>query len=74
MMSMTNIVAIDVETLRIDGGCFLEKEFTVNQVDYVYSPLTRDTKDILWIDDRVLIMTYKSLATGYLKHHILDTT
>ena len=23
------------------------------------------------MDDRVLIMTYKSLAAGYLKHHIL---
>ena len=34
---------------------------TVNQVDYccgcVCGPLTWDTKDILWIDYRVLIMT-----------------
>ena len=28
----------------------------------------------LVIDDRVLIMTYESLVTGYLKQHILDTT
>ena len=27
MMSMANLVAIDVETLRIDNGCSLEKEF-----------------------------------------------
>ena len=26
------------------------------------------------MDDHVLIMTYESLATGYLKRHILDTT
>ena len=25
-------------------------------------------------DDRVLIMTYESLATGYVKRDILDTT
>ena len=28
MMSMVDLVAIDVETLRIDNGCSLEKEFT----------------------------------------------
>ena len=28
MMSMTDPIAIGVETLRIDSGCFLEKEFT----------------------------------------------
>ena len=28
MMSMDNHVAIDVETLRIDSECSLEKEFT----------------------------------------------
>ena len=28
MMSMADPVAIDVETLRIDSGCSLEKEFT----------------------------------------------
>ena len=37
---------------------------TVNQVDSchgcVYDPLTWDIKDILWMDDRVLIMTYES--------------
>ena len=26
-MSMTNLVAIDLETLRIDGGCSLDQEF-----------------------------------------------
>ena len=51
---------------------------TVNQVDSchdcVCGPLTGDAKDILWMDDLVLIMTYESLVTGYLKCHILDTT
>ena len=28
MMSMADPIAIDVETLRIDSGCSLEKEFT----------------------------------------------
>ena len=28
MMSMGNLIAIGVETLRIDNGCSLEKEFT----------------------------------------------
>ena len=28
MMSMTDPIAIDVETLMIDSGCSLEKEFT----------------------------------------------
>ena len=28
MMSMTDTIAIGVETLRIDSGCSLEKEFT----------------------------------------------
>ena len=92
MMSMADPIAIGVETLRIDSGCSLEKEFTelirmnplmvlyltVNQVDSchgcVSDLLTRDTKDILWMDDHVLIMTYESLVTGYLKRHILDTT
>ena len=50
----------------------------VNQVDSYYNcvcgPLTRDTKDILWSDDCVLIMTYKSLAMGFPKLHILDMT
>ena len=92
MMSMVDPIAMSVETLRINSGCSLEKEFTeliymnplmvlyltVNQVDSCHGcicgPLTRDTKDILWMDDRVLIMTYESLATRYLKRHILDTT
>ena len=51
---------------------------SVNQVDschgYLCGRLTWDTKDILWMDDRVLIMTHEFLVTGYLKHHILDTT
>ena len=51
---------------------------TVNHVDSCHGcvccPLIGDTKDVLWMDDRVLIMTYESLATGYLKCHILDTT
>ena len=92
MMSMADPIGNGVETLRIDSGCSLEKEFTelirinpwmilyltVNQVylchGFVCGPLTWDTKDILWMDDRVLIMTYESLASGYLKRHILDTT
>ena len=28
MMSMTNLVVIGMETVRIDSGCSLEKEFT----------------------------------------------
>ena len=51
---------------------------TVNQLDschgYICGPSTRDTKDILWMDDRVLIINYESLATRYLKHHMLCTT
>ena len=87
-MSMVDAVTIGVEILRIDSGCYLEKEFIklicispwmilyliVNHVDSycgcVCSPLTWDTKDLLWIDDRALIMTYKSLAMGSLKCHI----
>ena len=42
--------------------------------DCLRDPLTWDTKDILWTDDHVLIMTYKSLALGFLKRHRLDTT
>ena len=41
---------------------------TVNQVYSCHGCarglLTRDTKDILWMDDRVLTMTYESIATG----------
>ena len=51
---------------------------TVNQVNLchgcVCGSLTRDIKDILWMDDCVLIMTYESLAMGYLKRDILDIT
>ena len=43
---------------------------TINQVDSchgcVCGLLTWDTKEILWMDDHVLIMTYKSPVTGYL--------
>ena len=49
-----------------------------NQIDlchgYVFGSLTRDTKDILWMDDCVLIITYESLATKSLKYHKLDMT
>ena len=92
MMNMADPIDIGVETLKIDSGYSLEKEFTqlirmnpsmvlyltINQVDSchgcVCGPLTWDTRDILWMDDRVLIMTYKSLVTRCLKRHILDTT
>ena len=53
----------------------------IPNVNQVYSchggvcgPLIWDTKDILWMDDHTLIMTYESLATGYLKRRIWDTT
>ena len=50
----------------------------VNQVDSchgcVCGILNWDTKDILWMNDRVLTVTYKSLAIGSLKHHRLHTT
>ena len=91
-MSMTDHVAIGVETLRRDSKCYLDKEFTklicmnawmvlyltVNWVDSCHGcvcvHLTRDTKDILGMNDRVLITTYESLAMGFLKCHILNTT
>ena len=75
MMSMGDLVAINVETLMIDRGCSLEKEFIelirMNPWMILYlissqvnscqscacSPLTWDTKDILWMDVYVLIMT-----------------
>ena len=89
---MVDPVAISVETLRIDSGYYLEKEFaelicmnpwivlylTLNQVDSchgcVCDALTWDAKDISWMKDCVLIMIYISLAMGYLKCHILDTS
>ena len=89
MMSMLDLVAIGVETLRIYSGCSLEKEFIelirmnplnpllsirLIQVTVVSGPLTRDTKDVLWMDGCVLLMTYESLALGSLNHYILDTT
>ena len=65
-----------IELIRMNPWMVLY--LTVNQVDSchgcVCGPLTWDTKDILWMDDRVLIMTYEALATGSLKCHILDTT
>ena len=64
------------ESIRMNPWMVLY--LTVNQVDSchgcVCGPLTWDTKDILWMNDRVLIMTYESLDTGYLKRHILDMT
>ena len=63
MMSMTDPIAIGVETLRIDRGCSLEKEFTVlirmnplmllyltvNQVDSCHSCvcLTRRNREVV---------------------------
>ena len=48
----------------------------ISQVDSCYScicgPLNLDTKDIVWMDGRVLIITYESLVMVSLKHHILD--
>ena len=50
--------------------------FTINNVDsshgFICSHWTLDTKDILYMDDYVLILTNKSLATGSQKLHILD--
>ena len=49
-----------------------------NQVDLchdcVCGPLIGDTKDILWMDDRVLIIIYEYLAMRSLKRYMLDTT
>ena len=54
----------------------MELFLIINQLDScldcVYDPLTRDTKDILGMDDCVLIITHESLAKGFLKCHILD--
>ena len=50
---------------------------TFNQVDSCHGcicdPLTWDTKDILWMDDRILIMTYESLVTRYLGYDMKST-
>ena len=35
--------------------------------------LTSNAKYILWMDDHSLILTYESLATGYLKCYTLNT-
>ena len=37
MMSMSDPIAIDVKTLRIDSGCSLEKYFT--KLIYIYESL-----------------------------------
>ena len=50
----------------------------INQVDSCQScvcgHLTCDTKNILVIDDHVLIMTYDSLVMGSPRHQISDMT
>ena len=47
---------------------------TINQVDSchgcVRGTLMRDTKDTLWMNDHVLILTFESLGVGSLKRHI----
>ena len=64
------------ELIHINPGMILY--LTINQVDScqncVYDLLTWDTKYTFWMDDRVLIMTYKSLATISLKCHTLVTS
>ena len=42
--------------------------------DCVCGSLTWDTKDIFWMVDRVLIITYKTLDIGSLKFYTLDMT
>ena len=50
---------------------------TINEVDSCYGsvcgPLTWETKDIMWMDDHVLTITYESVAAKSLKIYILDT-
>ena len=48
--------------------------FINNHIICVINFILWDTKYILWMDDRVLNMTYESLATRSLKFHILDMT
>ena len=36
--------------------------------------MTWDTKDILWMDDNILIMIYEFLTMESKKYHILDMT
>ena len=45
-----------------------------SHVMIVYVILELRHKIILLIDDHFLIMSYESLATGYLNRHILDTS
>ena len=86
MMSVADLVAIGVETLRIDCEYSMEKEFTelirmnsklsirLIHCMIMYVVLWLEAlKYILWMDDHILIMTYESLAMGYLKNDILDT-
>ena len=86
---MADLVAIGMETPKIESGFSLEKDFTeliymnpwiilyliFNFVDschyFVYGPLIWDTKDNLWVDDCILIITYEPLATWSSKGHIV---
>ena len=54
------------------NGMFYALIYINNHIFVCQDCMLSDTKDILWMDDRVLIMTYESLATGYLEYHILD--
>ena len=49
---------------------------TINQVDShqdcVRDPLSLDTKDILWVDDRISTMTYESISIRSPKYHRVD--
>ena len=51
---------------------------TINHINSchscVYDPLTWDPEEILWMDECVLIMIYKSLITRFLKYYLLDKT
>ena len=48
----------------------------INYVDSCHSsvcgPLTLDNKDILWMDNHILTMTYEFLVTRSPKYHRLD--
>ena len=86
MMSMADPIAIGVETLRIDSGCFGERVHWIDRYEslngnipncqsgWFMSWLCMWSFDLRHQRHRVLIMTYESLVTGYLKRHILDTT
>ena len=87
MMSMTDPVAINIETLMIDSGCSLEKFFTalihtnswmilfwtIYEVDSCHSYVFVLRHEIIkTCHDCVLTMTYESLATKSLKCHRLN--